>query len=318
MSPWSAPVANLNGVAIRYRNAPDGLKLQSATDLEKAVADTDILTPLLNSSRGDEAQFWLAWSYRAANEPARAAEMFLSIDGDGDWARRGVRRGEEEARKAEKWEQSLEAARRYVAEWRDDPQASAVVAGAVESSYRLGDDTRVMELEQSFLSFWKDDPLAGDVRHYAAEAAIRAGDPAAAIERFQVLWRSDESRRPRVAARYAWAIWEARGASGARAISRLLPALDGAVAAEVGVLLGRAYVAAEETDKALAAFRAASAADPRGEAGGRARLEEALLLGRAAIGEPPAVRTVRSHREHLLVAVHNRRERDPQYGDFQP
>ena len=281
-------------LAREYPDAPERLEVDllagsAAAEAGDSSNARSILTPLLNSSRGDEAQFWLAWSYRAANEPARAAEMFLSIDGDGDWARRGVLRGEEESRKAEKWEQSLEAARRYVAEWRDDPQASAVVAGAVESSYRLGDDTRVMELEQSFLSFWKDDPLAGDVRHYAAEAAIRAGDPAAAIERFQVLWRSDESRRPRVAARYAWAIWEARGASGARAISRLLPALDGAVAAEVGVLLGRAYVAGEETDKALAAFRAASAADPRGEAGGRARLEEALLLGRGDRSDPASL-----------------------------
>ena len=56
MSPWSAPVANLNGVAIRYRNAPDGLKLQSATDLEKAVADTDILTPLLNGAQAPGAR----------------------------------------------------------------------------------------------------------------------------------------------------------------------------------------------------------------------------------------------------------------------
>jgi len=56
MSPWSGPVANLNGVAIRYRNAPNGLNLETASELDKAIANTQFLMPLLNGAQAPGAQ----------------------------------------------------------------------------------------------------------------------------------------------------------------------------------------------------------------------------------------------------------------------
>jgi len=56
MSPWSGPVANLAGTAIRYRNAPSGLVPDTAADLDQAVADTRFLMPMLNGARAPGAQ----------------------------------------------------------------------------------------------------------------------------------------------------------------------------------------------------------------------------------------------------------------------
>jgi hypothetical protein len=50
MSPWSAPVANLNGQAIRFQNAPDGLTEDTASDLEQALAKTNTLMPFVGEN----------------------------------------------------------------------------------------------------------------------------------------------------------------------------------------------------------------------------------------------------------------------------
>ena len=242
-----------------------------------------------SGARQDEAIFWCAWARRVAGQPLDAGEMFASIDGSGEWAARGTLRAEEEFRKAKEWQKSLLAARRFISEWREDPRASAVVAGAVESSYRLGDDARVLDLEKSFSAQWPDDPFAGDVRHYAAVAALRTEKPAQAVELFAALWR-ESSRRPAIASRYAWALLAADPESAPARISALLPSLEGGAASEVGVLLGRAHATGGDLDAALKAYRRAAESDPKGEFGTRARLEEAILLGGSDVSDVAAQR----------------------------
>jgi len=50
MKPWSAPVANLNGKAIRFQNAADGLTRDTAHDLDLALANTNTLTPFVGKA----------------------------------------------------------------------------------------------------------------------------------------------------------------------------------------------------------------------------------------------------------------------------
>jgi hypothetical protein len=56
MSPSCAQAAILNGVAIRYRNAPNGLTLKSASELDQAIANTQFLMPMLNGAQAPGAQ----------------------------------------------------------------------------------------------------------------------------------------------------------------------------------------------------------------------------------------------------------------------
>jgi len=257
------------------------------------IAATDAaLEPHLGGPRGDEARFWRGWARRAAGRPAEAAESFLSVSGDGAWASRAVLRAEEEWRKAERYHEALTAARRFIETWPEDPRGAAVIAGAVESSYRLGEDERALELAGRFRERWPDDPLAPAVSHYAAEAALRQGDAAGAIASFELLWR-DPSRRVAVGPRFAWALSTAGTPEATARLAEIVPALSGSGAAEAGILLGRALAGAGDSAGALAAFRAAAAADPAGEAGSRARLEEATLLGAAGgAGAESAYRAV--------------------------
>jgi hypothetical protein len=50
MSPFTRPIANLDGVALRYRNHPDGLTAASLSDIGDAIASTRVLLPMLNDS----------------------------------------------------------------------------------------------------------------------------------------------------------------------------------------------------------------------------------------------------------------------------
>jgi len=250
------------------------------------------LEPHLSGPRGDEARFWRGWARRAAGRPAEAAELFLAVSGDGAWAARAVLRAEEEWRKAERYREALLAARRFIETWPEDPRGAAVIAGAVESSYRLGEDERALELAGRFRERWPDDPLAPAVSHYAAEAALRRGDTAAAIASFELLWR-EPARRATVGPRFAWALSTAGTPEATARLAEIVPELSGSGAAEAGILLGRALAAAGDSAGALAAFRTAAAADPSGEAGARARLEEATLLGAAGgAGAEQAYRAV--------------------------
>lgn len=50
MSPWMVPVANLNGVPIRFQNVPDGMNADHGDDLEKVLALTNTLSPVMGAS----------------------------------------------------------------------------------------------------------------------------------------------------------------------------------------------------------------------------------------------------------------------------
>lgn len=50
MTPWTRPVANLDAQTISYRNAPSGLNLDSAADLNKVIKETQTLLPMLNDA----------------------------------------------------------------------------------------------------------------------------------------------------------------------------------------------------------------------------------------------------------------------------
>lgn len=50
MSPWSAPVANLNGEAIRFQNVPDGVNRDNVHDLNQALADSNVLIPVVGKA----------------------------------------------------------------------------------------------------------------------------------------------------------------------------------------------------------------------------------------------------------------------------
>lgn len=56
MSPWTVPVANYAGTAIRYRNAANGFVPDTAGDLAKALSQTSFFTPALNGSSAPGAQ----------------------------------------------------------------------------------------------------------------------------------------------------------------------------------------------------------------------------------------------------------------------
>jgi hypothetical protein len=55
MTPWTRPVANLDSVAIRYRNFPSGLNLENAGDLGEVLSDTQIFIPMFNDVRAPGA-----------------------------------------------------------------------------------------------------------------------------------------------------------------------------------------------------------------------------------------------------------------------
>jgi len=50
MKPWSAPVANLNGMAIRFQNAADGVTRETVHDLDLALANTNSLMPFVGKA----------------------------------------------------------------------------------------------------------------------------------------------------------------------------------------------------------------------------------------------------------------------------
>lgn len=257
----------------------------SACAREGDVAATDAaLSGHSDGARADEARFWMGWARRESGRPEEAAESFLSVTGTGEWAARAVLRAEEALRRAERWEDALAAARRFIAAWGEDPRLPTVVAGAVESSFRLGAFDRVLELDRRFQERWPDDALATAVRHFAAESALAAEDHAGAVERFEALWR-DPAMRTAIGPRYAWALRSRDGAAAAPRLAEIADALEGAAASEVGLLLGRARLDAGDRSGALVAFRAAAAADLDGAAGARARLEVAILHDADGSGE---------------------------------
>lgn len=50
MRPWSAPVANLNGAAIRFQNVPDGITRDNVHDLDQALSDSNVLMPVVGKA----------------------------------------------------------------------------------------------------------------------------------------------------------------------------------------------------------------------------------------------------------------------------
>lgn len=50
MNDWHAPTANLNAQPLRYQNAPNGLTMDTASKLGEAIANTTMLTPMLNGA----------------------------------------------------------------------------------------------------------------------------------------------------------------------------------------------------------------------------------------------------------------------------
>ncbi len=55
MQPWSAPVANLNGKAIRFQNMPDGVTQENNHDLDLALANTNTLIPFVGKAAASGA-----------------------------------------------------------------------------------------------------------------------------------------------------------------------------------------------------------------------------------------------------------------------
>ena len=56
MKPWTSPVANLIGVALRFRNAPSGLNNETAGDLGEALQKTTLFIPMFNEAMAPGAQ----------------------------------------------------------------------------------------------------------------------------------------------------------------------------------------------------------------------------------------------------------------------
>lgn len=50
MNPWSAPVANLNGEAIRFQNVPNGINRDNAGDLDQVLTSSNVLTPFFGQA----------------------------------------------------------------------------------------------------------------------------------------------------------------------------------------------------------------------------------------------------------------------------
>lgn len=50
MADWTRPTANLNGIALRYRNVPDGLNRETAAHLDEVVANSSMLIPMFNGA----------------------------------------------------------------------------------------------------------------------------------------------------------------------------------------------------------------------------------------------------------------------------
>jgi hypothetical protein len=50
MDDWSAPTANLNGKPLQFRNAPNGLTIETASRMDEAIANSTMLTPMFNGT----------------------------------------------------------------------------------------------------------------------------------------------------------------------------------------------------------------------------------------------------------------------------
>lgn len=61
MDPYSRPIANLDGVAISYRNHPNGLTAATTNDMSRAISDTVVLIPTLNNAMAPGA---MAFDYK--------------------------------------------------------------------------------------------------------------------------------------------------------------------------------------------------------------------------------------------------------------
>lgn len=97
MDPWSAPVANLNGVPIRFQNIPNGLTEDNVQDLELILTKTNTLTPFVGKSPAAGAMAFdlqgRSIDYMAAASPAAGivktvGDKFVtatsSLNGDAD------------------------------------------------------------------------------------------------------------------------------------------------------------------------------------------------------------------------------------------
>ncbi|MEE8142797.1 MAG: tetratricopeptide repeat protein, partial [Planctomycetota bacterium] len=247
------------------------------------VESTDaVLERHRSGNRRGEAEFWRGWARVQAGQHAEAARVFSSIAGEnGEWGRRSAYRWEGELRRAGEWRAALSAAESFLGRYPQDSQAPEILAGAVESAYRLEENAQLLALHKMFVSNYPDHELSRNVLRFAAEAALRGEEYETAITHFQALLEDKEAsleERPQLSLRLAWAHYRRNPAESGDAIESLLPGLDGAEAAEVGILLGRSRRAAGRLGEALQAFRRAASADRDGDAGARAALEEALHL----------------------------------------
>ncbi len=233
-----------------------------------------------NGPRGSEAQFWRSWARSVAGRHEEAAREYQRIaSGDDRWSLDASYRVEGEFRKCEKWREALDAATAFLAKNTDVARGADVLAGAVESAYRVGEDTKVLELERRFRGEHEDHALTLHVMRFAAEAALRSSNYDEAIARFAQLWSSvDDAEKQELGPRFAWALVQKDPAAFGDELTIIRDDIKGTAAAEVGILLGRTRAAEKEIGAAERAFKAAIAADPDGDAGARARLELAVLM----------------------------------------
>ena len=252
-----------------------------AAERGEVAATDEALRSHLGGERGVEAQFWRGWARLRADQPTEAAATFEVIVADeSEWGIRAGYRREGELRRAEAWSDARAAADTFLAKHGDDTRAAEVLAGAVESAYRMQDDTAVLRYETDFQRRFADHDLQNDVTRFAAEAALRSGELDAAVERFQrVLAASPAESAGEVALRLGWALFTRDGGNAARAIQPLTDKARGTEKAELLLLLGRSHDEAGRRSPALAAFRRATEADPTGSAGHRGLLREGILLG---------------------------------------
>lgn len=262
-----------------------------------AAADA-ALDPHRSSERSDEAWFWKAWARARAQQHTEAASMFAQVaDRQTAWGSRASFHMEQELRLAESWDEALEVAGRFLQRTpADDPRCADVLAGAMESAYRLGRDDEVLQLETRYLENFADHSLRATTTRYAAEAAFRADQFGAAVQRFEWLWQraTPGAERSDIGLRLARSRFALNPEQSVEELQKLVSQLEGSTAAEVGILLGRAYQQMGDSARASAAFVAAAAADPQGEAGNRASLENAVLAGSSPAGNARAIEAYRA------------------------
>ena len=58
MSPWSAPVAELNSRPIRFQNVPNGINRDNVQDVDRALADSNVLTPFFGKRTAPGAKLF--------------------------------------------------------------------------------------------------------------------------------------------------------------------------------------------------------------------------------------------------------------------